>query len=523
MINKNFKSLKRSSSQIAHELGRSPTTISKYLQTPLFKKSFVVPSYYKKCKDEKRKHKSGEISKKEYIPYKIKLSIYYLMKLCLKNFSALNKLKRRYNNYSNAGKSNKPTGSDILEYNRMVLNDILSEEPDLPEFQKTMLKAHKSVRYAAVMNKYYERFVDDISTIVTFAIDGSIPDHPKNFLDVIEYLEEAIWLFTLKHTVKEYDNNPEQFNINNALRDVICVIDKHKNIGDEDYNKKSLTISEEEYNLKLKMHEEEYFKRLQEKFQLFSNEIYKQYTDDFYKNLKEKRKDEDKLFNNFYDGVYIDFFKEYIKGDQCKALKYILHQPADIYGRMYLPSMLDEIDVLLSIKTYLCSSIADQKPITSAFLAPEHIKLLRCNFIYIGEKNDQYYYYTEAYVDNEYIMIEFTDDPIRRLWRENDREKCASIISRLGTFLQNKDLTVTFGKDEEEIVNEYFNHCFCTHAIHNFNESFKAVVRDYNSYKEENLSDDTYKKIKHAIDSSVGAKWSDVMFAGTADMTRKDS
>lgn len=511
MINKNFECLKRSPRQIAKDLGISPTTANDYIKNDLFKKSFGAESFYAKVKEENRRKRKRYMNDKANIPYKIKLSIYHLMKLCVKNFQALSKLNKRYwtNRSSDQSKKSKPiTGSEILKYNKSILDEILSDESYLQDFQKNMLKHHESVKYAAVMNSYYRRFLDDISLLTALGIDGSVTDKSVNFAETIANIEEVIWLFNLKRAIGRDTDNPSQFNINNALCDVICEIDEYNDEKDRDYNGKSLNISTKEYNEKLKELESEYFERV--KTQL-KNPNLDDDTNKFYTSLNENRE----VFDDFYQNEYTNFFKEYITTDnKLTAIKRLIWNCTDIYGRLFIPISIQESDITLNILNHMISHIKANNIIKVSDISPDNIKMLRCHFIYIKQDDDTHHYYTKSYNEKSqtYSIHKYHGDVLQEFFGETAEKEYFTLIYNFSTFLCGETSEITLTSYEADILRSYFTYCIYTVIVNNFFKQIELVKKKTEQSRKILSSDKTYIRIKNSIDSSIAVKWADSMF-----------
>lgn len=515
MINRNFECLKRSTRQIANELGMSPTTANKYIKDALFEKSFEIPSFYAICKKENKYRKHGKIPQKACIRYKIKLSIYHLIKLCIKNFQKLYILEKQYFAQKNAKESKRITGSAILEYNRQVLNDILSDKSYLPNFQRNMLKSHKSVKYAAVMDIYYKRFLDDISILTTLGIDGSVTANPDEFAKTIASLEEIIWLFTLKRTICRDTDDSSQFNINNALHDVICHIDSYQDKKDDNYNEKTETISEESYKEQSKKLESEYFERVKQHLieKLGKNINLDKDTCNFYNALKERE-----VFDDAYQIEYINFFYTYITtDDKLIAMKKLLWNCTDIYGRLFIPIHIKEADNILNILSNLISLIKTNYNINISDISPTDIIMLRCHFIYMKKTADVYNYYTESYDEKTqtYKSTAYEDDVLKEITDEDMRKKHISVVCKFSSFLCGKKPEIAISGTETDIIDSYFKQCIFIHTCSTY---FKEIEVAKNTFKntKENLSlTELYKNIQNNIDASIAIKWADSIFENT--------
>lgn len=508
MINKNFECLKRSSRQIANELDISPTTANDYIKNDLFKKSFGADSFYKKIEEENRLKREGEVNDKAAIRYKIKLSIYHLMKICIKNFQMLKNLQKRYFKQIDKKGYEHLTGSEILEFNKSILDDILSEKSCLQDFQKNMLKKHASVKYAAVMHSYYCRFLDDISALTTLGIDGSIADNPTAFIQNIVNLEEVIWLFNLKRAIGRGTDNPSQFNINNALRDVICEIDKYNDKKDCDYNEKSENISEKEYNEELKKLEPKYFERVKKHLK---NPNLDEDTDKFYSSLKEDRT----LFDDCYKIEYLNFFQEYITTDnKLEAMKRLLWNCTDIYGRMFIPSSIHESDSMLNILNRFISKTKTNNIVKTSDISSDDIRMLRCYFIYIKQDADTHHYYTKSYNEKSqtYSIHEYNGDVLQEFFSETEEKEYFTLIYNFSTFLCGETSEITLTSSEADILRSYFTYCIYTHIVNDFFKQIELVKNKGEQSKKILSSDETYIRIKNNIDSSIAVKWADSMF-----------
>lgn len=515
MINKNFECLKRSPRQIAHELKTvnglkiSPTTANDYIKNNLFKKSFGAESFYAKVKEENRLKRKRYMDDKANIPYKIKLSIYHLMKLCVKNFQALSKLNKRYwtNRSCDQSKKSKPiTGSEILKYNKSILNEILSDESCLQDFQKNMLKHHESVKYAAVMDVYYGRFLNDISILTTLGIDGSVTDNNVKFAETIANIEEIIWLFNLKRAIGRDTDNPSQFNINNALCDVICEIDEYNDEKDRDYNGKSLNISKKEYNEKLKELEPEYFERV--KTQL-KNPNLDDDTNKFYTSLNENRE----VFDDFYQNEYMNFFKEYITTDnKLTAIKRLIWNCTDIYGRMFVPELIKEADEVLNILNNMISHIKSNGSIKLSEISGDNITLLKQYFIYINMDGDTYDYYTIAYINEKPQTLKFDGNTMKEVFGEVFQKEAISLILGFSNFLCFRKTAITLTTAKADMLDKYFKYCIFNTITSNYFKEIEVVKNQFKQTKETLYSNSLYKDIKNNIDTSIAVKWADSIF-----------
>lgn len=491
MAYRQLESLDRSRNRIAKELHKNPKTVNDdIIDTDLFINIFGLNKYQSAIRHKKQ--------------WKINLGIYHTVKICVHYFKELKNLADKYEKKQNI------TASEIInQYNNNFLKDIdlLRKSPDGEHFIAQILCNHPSVKYACVMAKYYELFLNDISLIASMCTDASIIENVFVFDRMLSHLEEVIWLYNCEKKVNRTQINPGQFDITRALNDTIQQMD---NINDsceiKDIQEKLQDlseVSEQEYKKSFKALENEYFETAQRMLQNEKDTIRSR---EFYTTLTEERS----FFNDSYTMTYKSNFIAYAilsYEEKLRVLKNFL-QLTDIYGRMLVPSLIDSIDKREECISKYINILKNKNYRNLEDFYNNEGKLIKDAF------------YAIYFEENEYIV----DDSIKplgydskkiiseafNLYNDNDIAQMEKILFAFSEFWLSKQ-TVAPDKLVEDNLNyiyHYLRYCSGLNTFFEYNGYINVVYSDIEKTKK----DTAYGDIKNDIDSAIARKWTKEMF-----------
>ena len=457
-INKNV-------SDIAKDLNMSRGTVSHWLDDTsdgLFEKQFKMESYYKNKENG-------------FNP-----AIYDIVKSCVKNFHILSDLHSK--NYNLQGQV---SGEDILKYNKNMLNEI----DDLKDFQAKMIRLHPSVKYASIMEKYYDEFLNDLSVLATICTDTSVATDPLSFKHMLENLEQTLWLYFLERRIGRSTLDTKQFNINNAFSDIIAELerlDSETRIDETSVEKRLQVLGNDEFKKEKQKIIDEYYTELKK---MIGN---KYESENYYRELNSQTF----LIDENYFGNYQVSFVLYSMGtdaEKMAALKHILSF-TDIYGRMTASNSINNIDKNLAVVNKFIK-LLEQGNMPDR----DYIDVVYDFFVPIHYEEEQYFFVKE----NVKVKAEIASP-----FFENDFCNMLETGQILTKWFDNND----YLPDNLCMVEKYLKWSvgFCESL--KFNATINGMNCEFVKKYEQIKADSIYSTVKNEIDKAIVERWTDSIF-----------
>ena len=456
---------KKGISDIVNDLKEKRSTIYEWTNSKIFTKQFGIFERF-----------DNKVNK-------LPPAAYDLAKCCVKNYPSFLSLAPY-----KGKKQEHIKGTDVMKYNKAMLSEI----DTLKDFEKEMLLSKPSVKYAKVMNKYYDKLLDGIAQVSTICTDVDGDYSPENVEKILEDLKQLTWHHVILKTLNRTSSNTSQFNINTAFKDVMKELENDDSNDKIYYDKGLQRLKGEEFENKKKEIEDEYYSKLKEKFPENEN------TQNFYKKLE---------CNTDYDG---DYFKNYrnnfilysLTVGDAQSRELVLRNflnYIDMYGRLLVPGTLETIDNVLVKYQNLIMLLNSNETID-----PKRIPLVPASLMDVHYCGDYFVFNKKMYLlkeeEKEFIKAHQID---KAVWGGE----------LLLTWLHsgsNEDLNKI--RKNLEFVWKYF--CFCTGVLgwSYFENTKNCCNEHYGKMCTELKNDDVYKDLRKEVDRFIGQKWRHFIF-----------
>lgn len=491
MAYRNLENLGRSRNQITNDLNfEHNNTVHRIMDKDLFQRTFEL----EKLCNSFNKDKTN----------KIPLGLYYPIRICVNNFNKLEYIENKCHNKN-------ITGNDILEYYRGIISDIDSLEKSSKgeNLIASMLKNHSSVKYAYIMDKYYNEFLEKVALLTSICTDTSITENVTTFAKMNAQLDEIIWLYFLERVVKrtKADEKTVQFDINEALRGVIRRMSKiHEKCENQKIDEKLGNLSgktDEEYNKQKAKLEKKYFSKAQ---RLLNIKKQNEKSDKFYSDLNQYYTLFDENYNLSYQTIFIQYATSSYEYKLC-ALKNIL-QLTDIYGRMLLPHLVDNIDKETNcIYQYMMILFEKRYDDLDQFYSKHH-KTIKDLFLIVEFKDNKYC--LDDRVSS--LGVECTKF-ISNIFKETEEDVLEPICEFSKYFLSKKAVApIKLIQDNIIKIQHYLNYCSGYTNFLRYNNYVNKVNKTYVKHSKQLKKDNVYQKVRDDIDSAIAHKWIETMF-----------